>query len=123
MNSHLQACIEECLNCHRVCLETLSQHCFPMGGEHVEPHHARLMLDCSQICQTSADFMIRGSDLHALTCGVCAEICQRCADDCARFSDETMRRCAETCARCARSCREMSEHAARNPGAAQPVAV
>lgn len=113
MNPAMQQCIDNCLNCHRICLETLSQHCFRMGGEHVEQQHARLMLDCAQICQTSADFMIRGSDLHPLTCGVCAEICRRCADDCARFSGEEMRRCADACSRCAQSCRTMAEQHTR----------
>ena len=107
MNPQMQQCIDECQNCHRVCLETLTQHCLAMGGEHAAQHHARLMLDCAQICQTSADFMIRNSDLHTLTCGVCAEICQHCADDCSRFSEDHMRFCAETCTRCAQTCREM----------------
>jgi hypothetical protein len=68
------------------------------------------MADCAQICRTSADFMIRGSDLHPLTCGVCAEVCQRCADDCEQMpgADATMKRCAQVCRDCAESCRQMS---------------
>jgi hypothetical protein len=67
------------------------------------------MLDCAEICETSANFMIRGSELHHLTCGACAEVCDRCAEDCERMGDdETMRRCAETCRRCAESCHRMA---------------
>ncbi|MCW3097465.1 MAG: uncharacterized protein JWL77_3083 [Chthonomonadaceae bacterium] len=117
MNPTMQECIDECVNCHRVCLETFTQHCLKMGGAHVEQHHARLMLDCIQICQTSADFMIRGSELHKLTCSVCAEICRRCAEDCARFSDAEMLRCAETCSRCAQTCSAMAGQQTREMAA------
>jgi hypothetical protein len=70
------------------------------------------MMDCAEICQISANFMLRNSDLHVHTCAACAEVCQRCAEDCARMSDDSrMGACAEMCRRCAESCRQMSHHA------------
>jgi hypothetical protein len=104
----MRRCIQECQSCHSICLETVT-HCLQQGGAHAEPEHIRLMLDCVEICQTSANFMLRGSDLHPLTCGTCAEVCERCAADCERLGeDELMRRCAEACRRCADSCRRMA---------------
>lgn len=106
-------CIEHCTACHQVCLRTI-QHCLGMGGKHAERGHIRLLADCVQICSVSADFMVRGSDLHVLTCGVCAEVCQRCAEDCERIGggqDRQMGECAELCRRCAESCRRMSKSA------------
>jgi hypothetical protein len=83
-----------------------------MGGKHAEAGHIRLMLDCAEICQTSANFMLRRSEVHGRTCGVCAEVCRRCAEDCERFSDdEQMTACAEMCRRCSSSCEEMSRMA------------
>lgn len=112
----IQTCIEHCAECHRVCLETLTL-CLEKGGRHAARDHIRLLMDCAQICATSADFMIRGSDLHALTCGICAEVCERCAEDCERMNDDSrMQRCADACRRCAESCREMAR--ARQPAAA-----
>jgi hypothetical protein len=106
--SSMQECIENCTECHRVCLETVT-HCLQQGGAHAEASHIRLLLDCVQICQTSADFMSRGSELHAQTCGVCADICERCARDCERWGeDPQMKACAEVCRRCATSCHQMS---------------
>jgi hypothetical protein len=111
MSDDLRSCIQECQNCHNVCLETVS-YCLQMGGEHASPAHIRLLLDCSEICQTSANFMLRMSDFHTSTCGVCAEVCERCAQDCARFeNDSVMQQCAETCRRCAQSRREMASQA------------
>lgn len=109
LSPEMRQCIENCLDCHAICLETIT-HCLRMGGKHAEASHIRLMMDCVQICQTSADFMLRGSDLHGRTCGVCAEVCARCAEDCERLAgdDELMRRCAEMCRRCAESCRKMA---------------
>jgi hypothetical protein len=104
----MQDCITNCLDCHSVCLATLS-HCLEKGGDHAEASHIRLMQDCAQICITSADFMLRASPLHPMTCRICAEICELCADDCSRLADdETMVLCAETCRRCAQSCAEMA---------------
>lgn len=108
IGGEMRECIQRCTDCHNVCVETVS-HCLELGGPHAEARHIRLLLDCAQICATSADFMLRGSDLHGRVCGVCAEVCDRCAVDCERFGDdEQMRRCAEACRRCAEACRRMA---------------
>ncbi len=71
--------------------------------------HIRLLSDCAEICQTSAHFMLRGSDLHTQTCEVCATVCERCAEACAAIRDNTqMQRCEDACRRCANSCRAMA---------------
>ena len=113
-NQNMDACIDNCQSCHEVCLETIS-HCLEMGGEHASAAHIKMLQDCVQICQTSADFMIRGSKHHALTCGVCADVCAACADECERMATgemtDVMQRCADACRQCAESCREMSQSA------------
>jgi hypothetical protein len=107
-HDELDACIEACLQCHVVCTMT-AQYCLTQGGEHAEVGHVGLLLDCAEICQTSANFMIRGSPYHALTCGVCAEVCRECASACRAFGDdENMAHCAEVCEECADSCERMS---------------
>jgi len=118
LSEKLQSCIRECTNCHEVCLETVT-YCLQQGGQHAEVNHVRLLLDCAEICQTSANFMLRSSDLHGRTCGVCADVCERCAEDCARFQDDDMmQRCAEACRSCAASCREMEGSAPKYRGGA-----
>jgi len=109
----LEHCIRECQTCHNACLQTL-QHCLQLGGKHAEAGHVRLLLDCAEICETSANFMLRASPLHGRTCAVCADVCDRCAQDCERVdpNDQTMRRCAEVCRRCAEACRQMARMAA-----------
>ena len=52
--------------CHDSCLEK--------GGDHTRADHVSLLLDCAEICQTAANFMLRNSELHARTCAVCAEV-------------------------------------------------
>jgi hypothetical protein len=109
VDERMRACIEECHGCHDIC-EEMVVHCLQMGGEYAEPSHIRLLLDCAEICQTSANFMLRMSDFHGQTCGVCADVCERCAKDCERFGDDPMmKQCAEVCRSCAQSCREMAE--------------
>lgn len=108
MSEEMQQCVQACLDCHRICLETVT-YCLQMGGEHADPAHIRLLLDCAEICQTSANFMLRGSELHGPTCAVCAEVCERCAQSCERMGDDAqMKACAEVCRRCAESCTRMA---------------
>jgi len=108
-------CIQNCMDCHRACVQTLV-YCTRQGGHHADPDHLRLMMDCAEICQTSANFMLRGSPLHAHTCAACAAVCEACADDCERMaSDLRMKACADTCRHCAASCRQMAGMTA--PGA------
>jgi len=81
-------------------------HCLKVGGPHVEETHFRLMLNCAEICQTSANFMISGSSFHALSCAVCADVCEACADSCERL--EGMEECVKACRSCAEFCRKMA---------------
>ena len=109
LSKEMQECIDNCSNCHRVCLETI-RHCLELGGEHAGPDHIRLLQDCAQICQTSADFMLRMSPFHPQTCAACAAICDACAEGCEKMAEgsDVMAWCAEACRRCAESCREMA---------------
>ena len=107
MSQDIERCISECLDCHRICLQTV-QHCLEKGGKHASPEHIRLLLDCAEICQTSANFMLRGSPLHRRTCAVCAEVCTRCAESCEAIDGEQLDDCAEACRSCAESCAQMA---------------
>jgi hypothetical protein len=108
-NVEMQICIQDCLDCHSLCLETIT-YCLQQGGWHANLPHIRLLLDCAEICQTSANFMLRGSAFREYTCDICAEICAECAEECGQFSgDEQMQACADMCRRCALSCQEMAE--------------
>lgn len=108
VSAEMQRCIDACLECQQVCLETV-MHCLDKGGKHAAPDHVRTLMDCAEICQTSANFMSRGSQHHAETCGVCATVCDACAGSCdAMADDEEMKRCAEVCRSCAEECRKMA---------------
>lgn len=106
MSQEMQTCIQNCTDCHNVCLQMALCHCLEMGGKHTEPHHFRTMLACAEICQTSANFMLLGSDLHRLTCGACAQVCEACAQSCEQVG--AMEECVQACRRCAESCRQMA---------------
>ncbi len=109
-----QQCIQDCLDCHRVCQEMVL--CLHAEGKQAVADHVRLLLDCAAICQASADFMASDSDLQGRFCDVCAEICTRCAQECERFeSDVQMKAGADACRRCGKSCRQMAIMLAVNP--------
>lgn len=111
-NAEMQQCIRECLDCYATCTATAA-HCLTLGGEHAGVEHQTILLDCARICQTSADFMLRGSHMHAQVCAVCAEACRACERACERLGsgDAMMKQCAEACRRCAESCERMASMA------------
>ena len=107
----MQDCIDACDTCRQQCLSTIA-YGLEQGGRHARAEHIRLLADCAEICQTSANFMSRASAHHAETCGLCAEICEACALSCEQLGEDAeMQRCAEACRACADSCREMASHA------------
>jgi hypothetical protein len=104
----LQQCIDECVNCCILCVQT-TEHWFKLRGKHVQASQIRTLSDCAAICQTNAGFMLRGSQFHTRTCAVCAEICRECERECRRLEDdEMMLRCADACRRCAESCERVA---------------
>ena len=103
----MQSCIDACTKCYQVCLQTAMNHCLETGGKHVEPSHFRLMINCAQICQTSADLQLSGSEFVAQYCSLCAEVCEACAISCAALG---MTDCEKACRDCAASCRAMANH-------------
>ena len=106
MTQEMQQCIQNCQDCHSVCLQMAATHWLEVGGAHVEANHFRLMLDCAEICQTSANFMLRGSAHHTHVCAECADICEDCARSCEQVGG--MDECVEACRKCAASCRAMA---------------
>jgi hypothetical protein len=102
--------VDECRRCQDVCLETVT-HALRRGGRYAEEELIGALLDATDVCRTSIDFLRRGSPLRGRTCAVCAEICERAAEACETFpGDPVMRACAEACRRCAAACREIAEH-------------
>lgn len=106
--NEMKDCITACWDCRTLCQKTLFHHCLEMGGKHVEQRHVRLMIDCMEICQTAADFMVRGSDMHGAVCAACAEVCHACADSCDEVGGDEMMACAQLCRECGESCDDMS---------------
>ena len=105
-SEEMGSCITACLECHRVCLHEALTHCLEMGGKHTEPAHFRLMMNCADICQTSANFVLSGSDLHKLTCAVCAKVCADCAESCEAVGE--MEHCVGVCRKCSEICAKMA---------------
>ena len=96
-----------CLRAHDSCEDTVT-HALRTGGAGDECIGA--LLDCADVCRTTARYIRHGSPLLRGTAGVCAELCARAAEACAAVAgDATLAACAETCRRCATWCRQLAE--------------
>lgn len=102
----VQRCIEDCLHCYRTCWSMAFSDNLQRGGAHAEPGHLSLMLNCAQLCETTARFMLSASTLHTELCALCAKVCGACAQSCAQL--EGMEACEAACRACAQSCREVA---------------
>jgi hypothetical protein len=100
-----QECLRNCTECHDACLQTSVSEDV---AAKISANDLRLLLNCAEICRTSADFLDTMSSYHRLVCAACAQICQACAQMCREAPIETMHRCADVCDRCADSCRRMA---------------
>lgn len=104
--SPMQENIDACVACHGMCYRMAMTFCLEKGGRHAAPKHLGLMLNCADLCQTSANFMLSDSPMHGRVCLICAEACEACAKSCEEVGD--MRDCVEECLNCAKSCRSMT---------------
>lgn len=106
-DSDMARCIDECTRTHQVAL-TVAGHALRHGGDENSAHLIRVLSDCVEMCQTCANFMLRGSPNHKHTCGVNAKVCREVAKECSKFDDEPMKKMAEVAGSCAESCEKMA---------------
>ena len=108
LTAEMSDCVEKCTQTHGACLE-LADYCLRKGGPLAQPDTIELFEDCAEMCSTAADFLVRGSPRHALTCSIAAEISEECAIGCEAWPDDPiLRQCAQICRTCAESCRAMA---------------
>lgn len=120
ISKEMQTCIDNCLECASTCEKTLA-FCLSQGGSFAEAKHISLLMDCVDICLTSARSMTRGSEHHSVTCRACADICRACADECNAMEGDVMKRCASVCERCATSCESMAGAGRIGLGTQSPI--
>jgi hypothetical protein len=114
LTHEMEESIDDCLQCHRVCMRTFS-HLLTLedDAELAGPEQLSMLLDCADLCRLCADFMLRSSEFHTRTAELCSEICRRCQQMCESLAGDAMvRECAATCARCANSCKRVLAAAA-----------
>jgi hypothetical protein len=107
LSTEMQECIDACNDCHAICLNMATTFCLNAGGQHAEEDHIRLMLNCAEICRTTADIMITNSPLHGAACAACAEFCEACAERCEQVGN--MDECVQACRQCAENCEDMAK--------------
>jgi hypothetical protein len=107
MDRRLDDCIRDCLDCHRVCLETVGH--LSTGGRRVDPAHIRMLWSCAELARASAGLLHAPGSGHGAACAACAEVCDRSARYCDGFADDPqMAACAAACRRCAAACRQVA---------------
>ena len=104
----MEDCIALCETSHSKCLET-AQHCIEKSDRSAQASTITLLLDCAELCQTTANSMLRRSTQHMVLCDACARVCDACATACEKSpADPVMAKCAKECRRCAEACRHMA---------------
>lgn len=106
----MQQAIDACLEAYKVCGETayVCQQNSSTDPRMMQTMHR--LVDCAEICIVTANFMLRRSENHPLTCEACVEICAQTARDCEALAeqDECFARCAQVCRLCSEACLDSS---------------
>ncbi len=107
MTTEMQNCINACMECHKMCMETMT-HCMTKGGKQMDMSMMGMMRDCAEMCMMCMNMMMGGSEFAARTCMLCAEMCDRCAMAGEKMSnDAKMMAFAAACRQCAEACKSM----------------
>ena len=96
-------------------------HCVPSDGYGVNEQLCTLLLNCSDISQMTANFILNGSPFQEPLLRLCAEVCEACAKACSGIED--FEECIAACYACAEACHALAAQAWNNvsgeaPGAA-----
>ncbi len=101
----MQECIQDCLDCHRVCMDTAESY-RQAGNDQAQMQHITMLLDCAEMCLTTAHFMQHNSPLYGYICQACAQVSTHCAGECDLKGDTDT---ANACRKCAWSCGQMAK--------------
>ena len=103
-NGRDQSCVLALNECRAACLDMVGNS-IRMQGYYAELGHVRLLEDCARLCESTVDFLLRGSELAPEMLALCADVCRRSGRDCERFDyDQRLLDCAAACRRSAEAC-------------------
>ena len=105
MNQEVQACIEACLDCHRICFTVATRRVAGSGTNLQRSSSFQDALNGAELSLLTAHFLLTTAQLSHKLCLVCAEACDLCAQDCERLGG--LADCLWTCRRCAETCRKV----------------
>jgi hypothetical protein len=103
-----EECIQKCLDCQRICLQS-SDYRWRWDGGRGPERDATPLLNCAEICRTAALLLLRGSEFSPRVCALCAEVCEGWVRDCELTSGaENLKSCIQASRECAESCRRIA---------------
>ena len=101
----IQQCIQDCMNCYNVCLQT-ARACQQAGGEHARQEHIWMLHDCADICQAAAHFLEHSNPLYGYVTSAAAQVTNHCGEQCALMGDDD---CANACKTASWSLQQVSK--------------
>ena len=110
-NEMMTRCCDMAMECQKCCLETI-KFCLQKGGKYCDVSMITKLMDCAQMCSTTATFCASQSDMCMSVCDSCAKVCEDCAKCCEMFSEPEMKRCAEMLRKCVEMCKKMGKKSA-----------
>jgi hypothetical protein len=101
-----QSCMEACTQCHQTLMHTVMQYSLPHDTTQFDIELFRLMMNCAELCQTTANFQLSDSKFCRQVATLNAQLCEECAAGCERRGD--LEDCVQACRECAECCRNLN---------------
>lgn len=113
-NPLLRACVEACDDCQR----TLRDAAHGVADGASKRPMRRLLLDCAEICEATANYASAGSVFLPEVVAGCVRICDECGAACEALpADAGLDACIDACRRAAAACFALSGRFAQRPAA------
>jgi hypothetical protein len=101
----IQQCIQDCLNCQQVCLQSADAG-QQAGSDSAKMDHLQMLRDCAELCLTTAHFLQHGSPLAGYLCQAAEQVTTICSNECDQTGDSD---CANACRNVSWSCNQLTK--------------
>jgi hypothetical protein len=92
--------------CYAACQKALAFNPLPKTNANLPPTYLKHLNACSEVCEFTANMLLKGKAGTGLLCDIATRVCGKCADSCEKAEEPHIKSIAELCRKTAAACFE-----------------